>query len=390
MPRGKPDRPRLRIIGRSELVTAPIRDRAQADLDIDLEFELIDSIEGLQRVVTKPGSFDVFHQWHTVDLIWTARCIQAIDLARLTYGAEITAAAYARSGPSRIIDTVFDKLFVQPDGRLDRTPTGQLSMLPLLHGVDSFAYSPSIRAALAPDEPESWGWMLDKRWEGRVATISDPVLGMIEAALAVEAQRGQSFGNIGNLTIEEVDEVADILLHKKKIGHYKGTWSNFEESARLMQRGGVVIQTLFSPGAARLRSLGVPLVVSVPVEGCRGWHADLCLSAATEGPALDAAYAYLNWWQNGWALASVARHGYYATFPGRIREHLDAAEWDYWYLGLPADRVLADPYGAPSVPEGHRREGGSHRERMSRTRVWNTFMDEHTHVVRRWREFLAA
>jgi putative spermidine/putrescine transport system substrate-binding protein len=390
MPRGKPDRPRLRIIGRSELVTAPIRARAQADLEIDLEFELIDSIEGLQRVVTKPGSFDVYHQWHTVDLIWTARCIQPIDLARLTHGADITAAAQARSGPSRIIDTVFDQLFVQPDGRLNRAPTGQLSMLPLLHGVDSFAYSPSIRSALTPDEAESWGWMLDTRWQGRVATISDPVLGMIEAALAVEALRGKSFGNIGNLTIEEVDEVADILLHKKKIGHFKGTWNSFEDSVRLMQRGGVVVQTMFSPGASRLRSLGVPLVVSVPVEGCRGWHADLCLSAAAEGATLDAAYAYLNWWQNGWALASAARQGYYATFPGRIRAHLDAAEWDYWYLGMPADRVLADPYGAPSVPEGHRREGGSHRERMGRARVWNTFMDEHTHVVRRWREFLAA
>jgi putative spermidine/putrescine transport system substrate-binding protein len=25
---------------------------------------------------------------------------------------------------------------------------------------------------------------------------------------------------------------------------------------------------------------------------------------------------------------------------------------------------------------------------MSRVRVWNTFMDEHTYLVRRWREFL--
>jgi hypothetical protein len=42
------------------------------------------------------------------------------------------------------------------------------------------------------------------------------------------------------------------------------------------------------------------------------------------------------------------------------------------------------------VPESHRREGGSHRERMSRARVWNSFMDEHAHLVRRWRDFLAA
>jgi putative spermidine/putrescine transport system substrate-binding protein len=383
-------RPVLRVIGRSELVIAPIRARALADLPFDVEFELIDSIEGLQRVVTRPGSFDIYHQWHTVDLIWTARCIQAIDLSRLRHGAEITAAARARSGPSRIIDTVFDKLFVQADGTLDRNPTGQLSMLPLLHGVDSFAYSPAILPDLRAEEGETWGWMLDKRWEGRVATIADPVLGMIEAALAVEATRGESFANIGNLTIEEVDEIADILLHKKKIGHFRGTWNSFEEATRLMSRGGVTIQTMFSPGAARLRTLGVPLVISTPSEGCRGWHADLCISAEAEGETLDMAYAYLNWWQDGWAGACVARQGYYATFPGRIRAHLGPGEWEYWYQGLPAERVLDDPYGQPCIPEGHRREGGSHQERMSRARVWNTFMDEHTHVVRRWREFLAA
>ncbi len=380
--------PMLRVLGRSELVTAPIRDRAARDLDFPVAFELIDTIEGLQRVVTRPGSFDVYHQWHTVDLIWTARCIQAIELSRLRYGSEIIAAAKGRSGPSRVIDTVFDKLFVQQDGRLDSNPTGWLSMLPLLHGVDSFGYAPGLRD-LVGVEPESWGWLLDKRLEGRVAMISDPVLGMIEAALAVEALRGESFANIGNLSIEEVDEVADILLHKKKIGHFKGFWNSFEESARLMQRG-VLVESLFSPGAARLRSQGTALTISTPAEGCRGWHADLCVSAEATGEVLDAAYAYLNWWQEGWAGASAARQGYYSTFPGRIRAHLDQDEWEYWYEGLPAERVLSDPYGQPCIPAGHRREGGSHRERMSRARVWNTFMDEHTHVVRRWREFLAA
>jgi putative spermidine/putrescine transport system substrate-binding protein len=378
----------LRIIGRSELVTQPIRDRAMADLGFPITFEMIDSIDGLARVVTRPDSFDLYHQWHTVDLIWTARCIQPIQLSRLEHGREILAAAQGRSGPSRIIDTVFDKLFVQGDGRLGPAPSEQLSMLPLLHGVDSFAYVPALRDLLGR-EVESWGWLLDARLQGRVAMINDPVLGMIEAALAVEAQRGKAFSEIGNLTLDEVDEVADILLHKKRIGHFKGLWSSFEDSARLVQRG-AVIQSIFSPGVARLRSLGQEVVVSTPAEGSRGWHADLCISAEVRDETLDMAYAYLNWWQNGWAGASAARQGYYATFPARVRQHLDPGEWEYWYEGQPAPHGLPDPYGQPSIPPGHRREGGSHAERMSGARVWNTFMDEHTHIVHRWREFLAA
>lgn len=380
----------LRVIGRSELLPLPIRQKAAEALDFPVEFELIDGIEGLQRVVTRPESFDVYLQWHTVDLIWTARCIQAIDLARLKTGPEIMAAARSQSGVSKVIDTVFDKLFVQPDGTLARTPSDRLSMLPLVHGVDSFGYLAALRDGLAPNEAATWGWMLDPRWAGQVGLIGDPVLGIIEGALAVEASRGLSFEDIGNLSVEEVDEVIDTLIHKKKIGHFKGVWSQAEDAVRLIQRGGVVLQTIFSPAAAKLRGLGVPIVISTPAEGCRGWHSDLCISAATGGETLDAAYDFLNWCQDGWAGACFARQGYYATFPDRIRGHLHPDEWDYWYGGIRAARPLPDPEGRICVPTGHRREGGSHRERMSRARVWNTFMDEHTHVVRRWRDFLEA
>lgn len=381
--------PRLRVIGRSELVTAPIRKQAQADLGFAIDFEMIDSIESLQQVITRPESFDLYHQWHTVDLVWTARSIQPIRLNRLTNGAEILQAVRGRAGPSRIIDTVFDRLFVQANGQLGPEPTDALSMLPLLHGVDSFAYANALRDVIGADEPESWGWLLDARLQGRVAMINDPVLGMIEAAMAVEAQRGAAFADIGNLTLDEVDEVAEALIGRKRLGHFRGFWNSFEESARLMNRG-TLLGSIFSPGVALLRSKGARITLSTPAEGCRGWHADLCLSAACGGEQMDMAYDYLNWWMNGWAGASAARQGYYTTFPARVRNHLEPGEWDYWYEGQPAAHPLKDPYGRIAVPVGHLREGGSHRDRMSRARVWNTFMDEHTQVVRRWREFLAA
>ncbi len=381
--------PKLRIIGRSELVTAPIRKQAQADLGFPIEFELIDSIEGLQRVITRPESFDLYHQWHTVDLMWTARCIQPIRLDKLTHGGEILQAVRGRSGPSRIIDTVFDRLFVQGDGRLGPEPSDALSMLPLLHGVDSFVYADALHKVIDKEEPESWGWLLDHRLHGQVAMVNDPVLGMIEAALAVEAQRGVAFSDIGNLTLDEVDEVAASLIVQKRLGHFRGFWNSYEESARLITKGALVA-SMFSPGVAQLRAKGAKVTVSTPIEGCRGWHADLCVSAACGGEQLDMAYAYLNWWMNGWAGASAARQGYYATFPSRVRSHLEPGEWEYWYEGQPARQPLKDPYGRVAVPQGHLREGGSHRDRMSRARVWNTFMDEHTQVVRRWREVLAT
>lgn len=378
----------LRVIGRSEILPEPVRARAQAELPFPIAFEMSDSIEGLQRVVSRPDSFDVYHQWHTVDLIWTARSIQAIALERIDGGPEIVAAARARIGDTGVIDTIFDRLFLQPDGTLGPAPSGFLAMLPSLHGVDSFAFHSELAGLLRRDEPHSWAWLFDPRWKGRAALIADPVLGMIEAALATEAAERVTFGDIGNLTIDEIDLVADTLIRLKRLGHFRRSWRNYEEAAALMRRG-MLVQSMFYPGFVQLQRSGLPVCMSDPVEGMRGWHSDLCISSATRGAMLDAAYAYLNWWQGGWPAACLSRQGYYATFPDRSRPHLTEAEWTYWYAGEPATAQLPDPFGRPAVPPGHRRSGGSHRERMSRARVWNTFMDEHTYLMRRWQEFIA-
>ncbi|MCB1502597.1 MAG: extracellular solute-binding protein [Bauldia sp.] len=380
--------PPLRVLGRGEFLLDPICERARQDLGIAIEFELIDGIESLRRAVTRPDSFDVYHQWHTIDLIWTARTIQPIDLSRIEAAADIRDVALGARG--RVRTAVFDRLYLQPDGTLGATPTNRAALLPAIHGVDAFGYLDAARAELAADEPDSWAWLLDERWAGRVAILSDPCLGMIEAALAVEAAEGITFEDIGNLSVDEIDLVAGILIHKKRLGHFKGIWGNYAEAARLMQRSGVVVESIWTPAIARLRGEGIAVRSAVPVEGCRGWHSDLCISRSAKGETLDAAYAYLNWWMNGEAGAILSRQGYYFVLPERARARMSEAEWAYWYEGRPAATALTDPFGRPSIPPGAVREGGSHAERMASARVWNTFMDEHTYLVRRWNEFLAA
>ncbi|MCA3585675.1 MAG: signal peptide prediction [Methylocystis sp.] len=377
----------LRVMGRSEILPEPVQQRACAELPFAIDFELSDSIDGLQRVVSRPDSFDVYHQWHTGDLMWTARGIQAIELDRIVGGREIAVAARTKIGDRGGNGAIFDKLFVQPNGTLGPAATNRIAMLPSLHGVDSFAFHADIYKYIDPDEPQSWSWLFDRRWAARTAILSDPVLGMIEASLATEAHERITFANVGNLTIDEIDLVADLLVRLKRLGRLRRTWRNYQEAAMLMQRG-VLVQSMFYPGYVLLQRKGLPVIMSDPIEGMRGWHLDLCISSAATGHVLDAAYAYLNWWHAGWPAACLSRQGYYATFPDQVRQHLTNEEWGYWYGGEPAACHLPDPTGRPAVPIGHRRAGGSHRERMSRVRVWNTFMDEHNYLMRRWREFV--
>lgn len=377
--------PALRVIVRSEMVAQPIMERARQELPFPIQFETIDSLDSLRRVVSQPDSYDIYHQWHTVDLMWTARAIQPIDLTRLQQCDALLARARRPLGRHP-----FSGIFVQPDGRLGSTPSNRTAILPITHGVDCFGYHTLLRERVGIEGPESWGWMLDPRLRGHVALLSDPVLGMIEAALATEAVEGIRFGTVANLTIDEIDHVVDGLVQRKKKGHFKGFWSTADESERLMRRGGVLVQSIFGPAAQRLRGAGYPLVIANAVEGGRGWHCDLCLSRETRDERLDAAYAYMDWWLSGYPGAAVARQGYYSILPETARQHMSPAEWDYWYGGKPASEPLADVDGNPLVVPGQVRDGGSYSERLAGVRVWNAFMDEHTYLTHRWRELMEA
>jgi len=384
--------PRLRVLGTHEILIEPIRRQAESDLGIIVEDQVADSMDAVRRAVTAPDAFDVYHQWHTVDLVWSSRSIQPIDLSRIVGWSEI--ALLAKHGPRSDGRSSGagprGKLFLQKDDTLHSDPSNRASMVPTLHGVDAPGFIRSVRNGIVGQEPESWLWLLDDRWHGKVALASDPSVGIIEAALALESSGHLKFGDIGNLEEEEIDSIVSILIRKKKIGHFRGFWSYGEEAERLMSRGGVCLQSIWSPSVFRLRQIGVDVVCSAPVEGYRGWYAGLCLSSRVSGTVLEAAYAYLNWWLSGKPGAILSRQGYYAATPQRARSYLAEKEWNFWYAGEAAASDLVDPFGGICVRAGDIRDGGSYETRMSHVRVWNSFMDEQNYLVRRWREFLNA
>ncbi len=383
-------RPTLRVLGRREVLLEPIRRKAVKDLPFEIAFDLVDGSEEVRQAVTEPESFDVYHQWHTVDLMWTASAIQPIDVSRITRWREIERLASLSYNGVKICDDLFRQLYVQDDGRLTSHPTGRTAMLPTIHGSDSLGYLKSLREQLTPGELHSWRWLIDERWRGKVAMLRDPTLGMIEAALAVEGAGILKFGDLANLSIEEIDAIIGILKEKKRSGHFRALWETYEDAVRLMERGGVVVQSIFSPAIIKLRRSGLDVASGTPAEGTRGWRSDICLSAAASEETLEAAYAYLNWWLDGVPGAILARQGYYISAREQIQRHLSPAEWDYWYEGKPASEDLPDPYGGICVRAGEVRDGGSYVERMSRVRVWNTIMEDHNYLARRWSEFLNA
>ncbi|UTW11729.1 ABC transporter substrate-binding protein [Marinobacterium rhizophilum] len=385
----------LRVLGTSVTLLEQIRQQARQDLGINIEFKVLDGVAAQRVGVMSPDSFDVYDQWfHNIDFVWPARAIQPIDIRRLRCWDEINSLPKTgRLLPATNMGlggTPAQRLFVQPDGSLGARPAEQISMLPVTHNADSFGYRLDMLPAGMEREQESWAWLLDERWRGRVGLQNDSAIGAIDAALAVQAAGLAEFGDIGNLTVEEIDVLIDILIKRKRQGHFRAFWGNYGEAAEQMARGAVGIESLWSPSFVELRKAGIRVKSAAPKEGYRAWYGGMAISTHARGRVLDAAYDYMNWWMSGWAGAVIARQGYYVSNPERARLYLSDAEWAYWYQGEPAPMELPGPEGAPMIPQGEVRDGGSYENRMSRVAVWNSVMDEHNYLVRRWNDFMSA
>ena len=386
---------KLRVLGTHVTLQEEIRKRASRDLGIDIEFEPGGSSFVLQKASTRPESFDLYEQWSdSIRLLWQANAIQPIEKKRLTHWDEInpltktgklTPEAHFGFG-----DAPYKMLHVQKDKQLGEQHTDHISFLPYVHNVDAFGYNTKVIPQGIPYETESWGWLLDPRWKGKVGIVNAPTIGIFDMALAAQANGLMTFKDIGHMSKSEVDELFDHMIALKQAGHFDGVWNSVPESIEFMKNGRVHIESMFSPAVSSLNAAGVPVVYAAPKEGYRAWHGVMCMSKACTGRVRDAAYEFMNWWLDGWAGAFIARQGYYISVPERARKHLSPAEWDYWYDGKAAAADLPGTDGKTAVQAGSIRTGGSYEKRLSNIAVWNTVMDTYEYSLTRWYEFLNA
>lgn len=383
----------LRVLGTSVTLLDTIRQQAHDDLGINLEFRVLDGVEAQRIGVMAPHSFDVYDQWfHNVEMVWPAGSIQPIDTRRIDRWEQINdLPKRGRLSPLAPIGAgcaPVHCLYIQPNGELGTAESGLISMLPVSHNADSFGY----RLDQLPEsmEEESWSWLLDERFCGKVGLQNDSAIGAIDAALAAQAAGLMQIEDLGNLTVPEIDKLIDCLIRFKKHGHFKAFWGNYAEAATQMIRGNVGIESLWSPALTSLKREAIEVRIASPKEGYRAWYGGMAISSKAKGRVLDAAYEYLNWWLEGWPGSVIARQGYYISVPEQARRYMSQAEWDYWYGGKPASDDLPGIDGETLIARGHVRDGGDYVSRMSKIAVWNSVMDEHNYLVRRWNDFMDA
>ncbi len=388
-------KPTIRVLGTHVTLQETIRQQAEKDLGINIEFYLGGDAEVLLRASTNPHSFDIYEQWSdSIKILWMANAIQPIDIHKLNYWHEIN----DLSKKGRLTDTAsiglgdapHKLLYFQADDSLGSAASGRISFLPYVHNTDSYGYNAAIIPEAIPYETESWGWLLDERYHGKVAIVNAPTIGIFDLALAAKAHGLMTFNDMGNMSREEIDALFDIVIAKKRRGHFRGVWTSVPHSVELMASGEVVIASMFSPAVSKLNGMGIPCIYAAPKEGYRAWQGVMCLSRELQGERLEAAYAFMNWWLSGWPGAFIARQGYYISNPQRSKAFMSESEWDYWYDGKPAAKPLQGTDGKISVREGEVRRGGSYQQRFEHVAIWNTVMDTYEYTLIKWNEFLLA
>ena len=385
----------VRTVGMSVSNMPQLEDMANEALPFKVVQTAAQIPDIIGRGLNQPKSADLFEPpFMTMKVMWPSGNFQAWDTTKLPQWDQVVG-LYKESGkiwpdawygdgqnPSSVGYTS------GPDATdfVDPGSTKWITNHPVLHNADTLGIRPDVIGRPI----DSWKELINPEFSGRAGLVAFPQIGLMDAAMAFQANGEIEYANKGNMTREEIDFSIDRLIQLKDDGHWRSLWSTFNDSVQLMVSGEVVIQSMWSPAVTAVREQGVPCIYQDLVEGYRSWSLGHCLPKHLEGKKLGAVYDYVTWYHSGTAGAFFARQGYYVVTWQNTKKYLPQAEWDFWFEGKPATVDIYSPFGKLMEKVGTVRDGGSYKNRMGRIAVWNSVMDENEYLTDRWNEFMAS
>jgi putative spermidine/putrescine transport system substrate-binding protein len=370
-----------------------VADKVKEDLGFTLQMTALDSDAVAQRAVTQPKSFDIADiEYWICKKVFPAGTMQPMDttklknyqyISKLFIDGKLTPDSEIAQGTAP--HTVG---FVEGADSVEfaSAPTQWMTLVPTIYNADTLG----IRPDLIERPINSWADLLDPAFKGKASILNIPSIGIMDAAMVCEAMGEITYGDKGNMTQEEIDKTIAIMIDAKKAGQFRAFWKSFDESVNLMASGEVVIQSMWSPAVAAVRSKGIACKYQPLKEGYRAWGGGIGLAKHLTGLELEAAYEYIDWYLSGWVGAYLNRQGYYSAAPATAQKFMSEDEWGFWMEGKEAQGDILSPDGKVMEKAGAVRDGGSYEERMGSVACWNSVMDENKHMVRKWNEFIAA
>jgi putative spermidine/putrescine transport system substrate-binding protein len=386
-------KPVLRYLGTAVNQDKAIAEKFEADTGIKIQYIAVTTDDVSKRAVTAPNSFDLIDtEYFSLKKILPTGNLQGIDARRIRNADRITP-LFTRGevGGRKVGDqgTAPKKVMYleKPDAKtFAAAPTQYMTLIPTVYNADTLG----IRPDLIKRPIESWKELLNPEFKGKAAILNIPSIGIMDAAMVVEAAGLYKYPDKGNMTRKEIDLTIRTLIEAKRAGQFRALWKDFNESVNLMASGEVVIQSMWSPAVTAVRTKGIACNFQPLKEGYRAWAAGFGVPRTLKGRQLDAAYELINWFLDGWAGAYLNRQGYYSAVLDTAKAQMAPYEWAYWMEGKAAEKDIKSPGGELLAKAGEKRDGGSYEQRMGGIACWNAIMDENAYMVQKWNEFVAA
>jgi putative spermidine/putrescine transport system substrate-binding protein len=383
----------LRYLGTAVNQDKTIGDKFEADTGIKIQYVAVTTDDVTKRAVTSPDSFDLIDtEYFSLKKIIPTGNLLGIDTKRIKNADKITSLfTKGEVAGKKVGDqgTAPKKVIYMPNATaktFSAEPTQFMTLIPTVYNADTLG----IRPDLIKRPIESWKELLNPEFKGKAAILNIPSIGIMDAAMVVEASGIYKYPDKGNMTKKEIDLTIKTLIEAKKAGQFRSLWKDFNESVNLMASGEVVIQSMWSPAVTAVRTKGIACTFQPLKEGYRAWAAGFGVPKTVKGKKADACYEFINWFLDGWAGAYLNRQGYYSAVLDTAKAKMEAYEWAYWMEGKPATQDIKSPNGDVLAKTGAVRDGGSYETRMGGIACWNAVMDENIYMVQKWNEFVAA
>ena len=370
-----------------------VAEKVKADLGFTLSMTALDTDAVTQKAVTQPKSYDIADiEYFAIKKVFPTGVMQPMDARKIKlYDKIVPIFTKGRLTPDSQVaqgTTPYSVGYVEgPSGKtFAKGATGWMTLIPTIYNADTLG----IRPDLVGRPIAHWKDLVDPAFKGKASILNIPSIGIMDAAMVMESLGTLKYADKGNMTKPEIDKTVAFLIDTKKSGQFRAFWKSFDESVNLMASGEVIIQSMWSPAVAAVRSKGIACTYQPLAEGYRAWAGGLGMAKHLTGLELDAAYEYINWYLSGWVGAYLNRQGYYSAVLETAKENMTPDEWGYWIEGKPAQKDILSPEGKVMEKAGAVRDGGSFNERMGRVACWNSVMNEDRYMIQKWNEFIAA
>ena len=383
----------LRYLGTAVNQDKAIAEKFEKDTGIKIQYIPVTTDDVTKRAVTAPNSFDLIDtEYFSLKKILPTGNLLGIDTKRIKNADKITTLfTKGEVAGKKVGDqgTAPKKVMYveKPDAKtFAASPTQFMTLIPTVYNADTLG----IRPDLIKRPIDSWKELLNPEFKGKAAILNIPSIGIMDAAMVVEAAGLYKYPDKGNMTKKEIDLTIKTLIEAKKAGQFRALWKDFNESVNLMASGEVVIQSMWSPAVTAVRTKGIACTFQPLKEGYRAWAAGFGVPKSVTGKKADAVYEFINWFLDGWAGAYLNRQGYYSAVLETAKAKMEPYEWAYWMEGKAATQDIKSPNGDLLAKAGSVRDGGSYEQRMGGIACWNAIMDENAYMVQKWNEFVAA